>query len=133
VSNTGYRIVFTLLGLGLGLVVVFFVLFAPDGGTVDRPPVIERLAPGEDATVLRQTALEIDMAAGYRIEVYVDGIRIPDPELDVVEPTASYVWIPGPTKTFAEWTPGVHTVRITWERTTGLADVGEYRWSFRVQ
>ncbi len=71
------------------------------------------------------------MATGYTIEIYVDGFRIPEDELFIVEGTGVYSWIPGPDKTILEWSPGRHEVLVRWETRSGLPDVGEYSWTFR--
>ncbi len=124
---------FALLGVGLAAVVVGAVVLAPSGRLTDLPNAVDRISPVDGATVLRQTQLEIDMAVGYGIELFVDGARIPLAEVRFTESTGIYVWRPGPGLTFETWRPGIHSVFITWDRTVGLPDPGELRWSFRVQ
>jgi hypothetical protein len=133
VSSTGYRLVFALLGLALATVVVLVVALAPSGRQTDLPEAVEWISPADGASVLRQTSIEIDMQAGYGIELHVDGVHIPAGEIRATGPTGRFEWSPGPAAVFAEWTPGTHTVLITWDRVAGLPDPGELRWSFRVQ
>ena len=83
--------------------------------------------------MLRQTQLVIDLGVGYDIDLVIDGVAIQDAELDVVEETGRFTWTPGPGKAFEEWTPGLHVIEVTWDRTIGLPDPGSLRWSFRVQ
>ena len=40
---------------------------------------------------------------------------------------------PGPNNPIVnEWTPGEHTVKVVWDTIDGLADPGEYEWTFRI-
>ena len=122
-----------MLGIALALVVIFAVLFTPGGGEFELPGAVESITPGNDETVLRQIDLSIDMGIGYDIEVFVDGVRIPPVEIAVTEATGLHVWQPGPGKAFSEWSSGLHSVQVNFEKTSGRADVGSIRWVFRVQ
>jgi len=133
VSTNGYRLVFALLGLALATVVVLVVAVAPAGRNVPLPAAVERISPEDGATVLRQIGLVVDMEPGYAIDLFVDGIPIPSGEIRASAPTGRFEWAPGPTATFPEWTPGTHTVHITWDRANGRPDPGELSWTFRVQ
>ncbi len=133
VSQTRYRIVLALLGVALAAVVVFAVILTPSGDAPRLPAAVDAYSPTDGAIVLRQTQLVIDLAAGYDIDLTVDGVAIPDSELDVVAETGRFEWVPGPGKSFEEWAPGFHTIEVTWDRTSGLPDPGSLRWSFRAQ
>lgn len=124
---------FTLLGVAFVGIVVGAVLLAPAGRTPTLPDAVNTYAPADGATVLRQTQLLIDLDAGYDIDLIVDGVAIPDTELDTIAETGRFTWRPGPGKTFEDWTPGLHAIAVTWDRATGLPDPGELRWTFRVQ
>jgi hypothetical protein len=121
------------LGLAFAGVVIAAVLLLPSGRPVVLPPVVERISPGPDATVLRQVDLEVDILPEYELEIFVDGFRLPMGEIDFTEPVGLYVWRPGPGKAYEEWSPGGHSVLIRWDTRTGLPDRGELRWTFRVQ
>ncbi len=130
---TRYRVIFLLLGLALALVVVFAVLWAPGGREFRLPAAIESISPGNGETVLRQIDLRVDMQVGYTIQLFIDGVHIPTDEISFTAATGLHVWVPGPTKTFREWTLGTHSIGITYERSTGRVDVGQASWVFRVQ
>ncbi len=130
---TRYRVIFTLLGFALVAIIVGAVILSPDGRAPSLPAAVDRYAPTDGALVLRQTRIEIDLQAGYDIDLVVDGVPIPDAELEHVEATGLFTWTPGPGQTFDTWTPGFHTVEVRWDRRTGLPDPGSLRWSFRVQ
>lgn len=132
-NDTRYRLAFLGLGLALIAVIVFTVVLFPDADEVRLPTAVEAVAPGDGDTVLRQTDLVIDMALGYEIEVYIDQVLVPLEEFATIEATGTYTWVPGPGKTFEEWSPGLHRVLIRYERTAGGVDFGELRWVFRVQ
>lgn len=128
-----YRIIFTLLGLALAAVAIGAVVLAPSGREATPPEVVESYSPADGSTVLRQIGVAIDLPVNYSIDLVVDGVPIPDEEIDVTVETGRFAWRPGPTTIIPEWTPGIHTVWVRWDRTTGLPDPGEWIWSFRVQ
>lgn len=86
--------------------------------------------PGE--TAVRQTRIEVDLVVGYALDMFVDGFRIPEEELFIVEGTGVYSWQPKPEGVITELAPGQHEVLIRWRTLSGLPDVGEYSWTFRV-
>lgn len=128
-----YRIILALLGLALATVVVGAIGFAPSGTPAVVPDAIEGFSPADGSTVLRQIAIELDFPVDYEIALRVDGIAIPADEIEFTAATGRYTWRPGPGKTVSELAPGIHTVRVRWDRTLGLPDPGEYQWSFRTQ
>ena len=132
-SPTRYRIFFLLLGVALALIVIFAVVFAPGGDEFRLPEAVESISPENDDTVLRQIDLTIDMAVGYEIELFVDGVPIPDDEITVTKATGRHVWRPGPAAVFPEWSYGLHSVHIIYERIAGGVDIGSVSWVFRVQ
>jgi len=133
VTPTRHRVVLMVLGLALVAVVALTILLAPDGREVPIPSAIESISPADQATVLSQTALEINMQPGYDVDLFIDGMPIPPGEIDRVEATGMYSWRPAPGKTFEAWAPGLHTAQITWVKVAGPPEVGEYRWVFRIQ
>lgn len=132
-NPTRYRVLLTLLGVALALVVVIAVVITPGGEPTPLPEAIESISPTDGATVLRPTQLVIDMQVDYTIELFVDGTPIPPDEIDFMEATGRHVWTPGDGKVFTDWPVGATSVFISWDRVQGLPDPGEYRWTFRVQ
>ena len=121
------------LGLALGVVVVVTVLIAPQGTGVALPEQVRSISPTEGALVLRQTDLEISMQIGYSIELYVDGVRIPDDQLTGTPEIGLYRWSPSSDTFMPEWTPGEHTIRIVWDRDGPIPDPGSLAWTFTAQ
>lgn len=132
-TRTRYRIVLTLLGIALVLIVVFAVVLAPEGRAPRLPTAVELYAPEDGATVLRQTQVVVDLEPGYDLDLVIDGTAIPDREIDVTEETGRFVFVPGPGKIIETWAPGFHAVEAEWDRINGLPDPNSLRWSFRVQ
>ncbi len=130
-SPTRYRVILSLLGLLLGVIVVVAVVVAPSGDSTQLPDAVERFSPADGAIVQRQTALEIDLRAGYSLTLVIDGTVIPAADIDVTEATGRYVFWPGEGKAIEEWLPGFHVVEISFDRLAGLPDPGSLRWSFR--
>ncbi len=128
-----HRITFTLLGLALAAVVIGTVIFAPTGQPTEVPATVESYSPANEATVLRQIQVEIDLPIDYEITLVVDGVTIPSSEITSVPETGKFSWRPGETTIIPEWSEGIHTVWVRWDRISGLPDPGEWNWSFRVQ
>jgi hypothetical protein len=125
--------VYVALGLALVVVVSLGIVFgSPDRPTAGRPEQVEGVSPEPGETVVRQTRIEVDLLTGYSLEMFVDGFRIPNDELFIVEGTGVHSWKPGPGQVLTELAAGQHEVLIRWQTLTGLPDSGEYSWTFRV-
>jgi hypothetical protein len=134
VTDNRYRMAFLLLGLALAAVIAATVLLAPSGRLTDLPEAVEAVAPADGSTVQRQTDLVVDMQVGYTVQLWIDGLAIPQDEIAAVEPTGVHTWTPGPGQSFEEWTPGLHGVLVRYEGASGATpDLGEVRWVFTVQ
>ena len=129
-KNT-YRFILFLLAIVLILTVSLGINYSSSRSAVpELPDVIESLSPMPRAQVPQQTILEIDLPIGYEIELFIDDYRISSNEIEYIEGTGVYRWKPGPGKSFESWGPGVHTIKINWDTSVGLPDVGEFVWEF---
>ena len=128
-----FRLVLVGLALALLAVAVLALGFAPEGSSPDLPDAVERVEPTPNSAFAAQVGVEVDMQVGYGIELFVDGQRVFDGEIDRIEATGQFFWRPAPGQVIEEWTPGTHRVRIVWDRIVGLPDPGSYEWSFRIQ
>jgi len=99
-------------------------------GTLELPDAIESLSPMPGSQVPQQTTIEIDMPIGYEIVLYIDDYRVSDSEIEHLEGTGIYRWRPGPGKSFESWGPGKHKIKIVWDTSVGLPDIGEFTWEF---
>ena len=126
-----YRALFLLLGAaGAAVVVVAFLYGSPEGEREPLPAVLENISPQPGSQVPRQTAVEVDLPVGYGLEMFADDFRV-DSEVRFVEGTGVYSWSPS-ASSLINWESGEHRVRVRWYRLSGLADEGEYSWTFRV-
>jgi len=126
-----YRFIILLLTGLLALVVTWGISFSQDNSEeLVLPNSLENIYPLPYDQVPQQSSLEIDLPVGYQLTLIVDNYIIPQSEIQYVEATGVYIWRPGPGKTFETWNPGKHTVRISWDTSTGLPDFGEYDWEF---
>lgn len=124
-----------LIGLGTALVVLVGVVWIanPSGTETSLPEPVERVFPPPGDTVVRQTAVEVDLPIGYRVDIVVDGRPVPPAEIAFTEPLGQFRWQPGPGKLLEQWTPGEHTIEISWDRIAGgRPDPGSFTWTFRV-
>jgi hypothetical protein len=126
-----YRLIYIGLALVGVAAIVFGIAFSREGETVELPDPIESISPLPGDQVPLQTVVEIDLEVGYVADISIDGWPVADASF--VEATGVYTWAPSPSNpTVPEWTPGEHTVSITWNTYTGLPDTGSFEWSFRV-
>ena len=131
-TDRRYLAVFLLLGLAAGLVAVMGFMFgSPDTGREHLPRVLEKISPQPGSQVPLQTPVEVDVPVGYRVDIYIDGFRVPESEVRFVEGTGVHSWAPTRSSTIL-WTPGPHTVLVNWRKLSGLPDEGGYSWEFRV-
>lgn len=129
-----YRLIYFGLGCLLVAVIALGVAFNPTGTSAPLPAAVEEVFPKPNDAALRQAFIEVDMKFGYDLAIYVDGFRVPDTEVTVVEATGVYRWAPSPLGAYmTEWQPGLHTVLIEWDATAGTADTGSFEWTFRIQ
>lgn len=132
-DQTRYRLLYAGLALALLAVIVLAVAFgSPEGRDIGLPDPVESVSPLPGETVMRQARIEVDLPVGVELALFVDGVRVPESEIEVVEATGVHTWEPAPGQVITTWTPGPHTVRISWQSATGAVDPGQFEWSFRV-
>lgn len=126
---------YKLIYIGLGLIAVAAIalglVLSTEGDPLVLPEPLESVYPEPNALVPTQSAIEVDLHNGYEAEIYIDGWPISNPRF--IQATGVYRWSPGPSDPLLqEWTPGEHTVRVTWDTYSGYPDPGAFEWSFRV-
>lgn len=126
-----YRLIYIGLAL-IGIAAITLgILLTPEGEQVDLPGPVESVSPTPGSQVPPQVTVEIDLEVGYEAEIVIDGWPITDATF--IQATGVYRWAPSASHpTITEWTPGEHTVRVTWNTYTGLPDTGSFQWTFRV-
>ena len=130
-SAMSYRLIYIGLGLVAIAAIALGVALGREGEELVVPDQIEAISPQPGDLVPPQATVEIDLPVGYSADIYVDGWLVLDAVF--VEGTGVYRWQPSPENpTINEWTPGEHSVRVVWDKISGLPDPGEFEWSFRV-
>jgi hypothetical protein len=122
-------------GAAIALVALIAIVWAvnPLGDDAALPSPLEGIFPLPGDTVVRQTAIEVDLPVGYSMALIVDGVKIPQIEVGSTPATGRFLWQPGPTTLFELWSAGEHTVTIEWERISGGGpDPGSFTWTFRI-
>ena len=132
-SRTTYRVILLLLGLALIAVVVGAVLFAPSGDNTGYPPALERVEPIDGSLMFGQPRVVVDLEGGYRAQLTIDDVVVPEDQIIWTEATGLHVFEPGPPKVVEAWSPGFHVLSAQWDRVHGLPDPGMFTWSLRVQ
>jgi hypothetical protein len=101
-----------------------------------RDRAVERLIPADGSPVaVRQAPIGIDLTPGYRGILIINGLEIPEDELDRNDPLSQVMFQPGAGKSIEELPPGPVTVTaVIWNPIDGeTRDEGRtVRWSFRV-
>jgi hypothetical protein len=143
------------LGFAVGLVLVVYAFASARSGSdaqgVDNP-AIERLIPGQDDLVLRQSEVGIDLATGYTGELIIDGQTLPTEEViasdspnpgvverivnvrfDPAQNTLLYQPIDLPGAPITEFDPGQHEIVARfWKVEESEEDAKQYTWTFAV-
>lgn len=99
-----------------------------------RPDVVEHVIPAQDAEVLQQSEIGIDLAPGYEGLLVLDGSPIPTKELRRVPQQNQVFFAPGPGRTFTALPSGKNCViAVVWQsaRGRGPGDLS-FRWCFDV-
>lgn len=149
----------TKLGISIALVaaVALFVIGLSMAQTGDEAipkitdPAIEQVIPLPGSLVLRQSQVGIDLAAGYRGVLVIDGVELPTSDLVAVDPAAggvappaaldaqfdpaqnTVVFTPREGATIEEFAPGEHTVTaVFWRMDQGRETARSYTWRFKV-
>ena len=123
-----------LFGLGSALAALVIVVWFtnPSGHGTALPAPLESVFPRPGDAVLGQTSIEVDLPPGYVVDLVVDGLPVSPAEIDSVYTVGTFRWEPGAGRVVETWTPGTHTVEVSWDRVTGRPDPGAFSWTFRV-
>jgi len=95
---------------------------------------IQQLIPAEASQVPQQAQVGIDLADGYTASLSVNGVEIPEDQIDRVIAFNQVLFQPGPGKVFQSWSADVPTcVTATyWKYETGPGQSTLRTWCFSV-
>lgn len=132
-NTTGYRVTYTLLAVALLAIIGASILFIPSGDPEKLPAAVESYSPREGDIVANPIKVVIDLLPTYEAEFVIDGVSIPQDEVDSIVATGRHQFTPGEGKSIERWSPGSHTVVVSWTGGPSRIDVGTLVWTFTVQ
>lgn len=98
-----------------------------------RPAAVRVVSPEPATLQLRQTEIFVELEPTYRGALSVNGVVIPDDQLDVIDGLNRYAFTPGEGREIDELPPGRTCAEVTFQQVTDPdAEPGRYRWCFNV-
>src|SRR3954469_183417 len=111
------------ISLLLALAVAGFGFAFASGRDPQKPtqidPAVERTEPEPGALALRQSRIGVDILPGFTAELSIDGVIIPDDQIEKVRGLDQYWSTPGPGTETGQLAPGRHCAAVK------LTKVGE--------
>jgi hypothetical protein len=98
------------------------------------PTAVETVSPRPGELIRREDTITADLRNGLVGVLVIDGIQIPDDQIERVGPLSQLSFRPGPGKEFSHFEPGDHTVIVRYwvgKLQEPPAKVGSYSWRFR--
>jgi hypothetical protein len=107
-----------------------------------EPAAVQQIFPSCDAAVLYQAPVGVDMSPGYRVELSINGVPIPDDEIgsgggiggDAERGVAQsrFIFVPGEGKAVERLLPQTNSATIRyWNLATGRGSASTFTWYFR--
>ena len=133
--------IFTLRRLVISVLVALAiggVIYSFSEGESEPPivtvPGVEAVSPRPDALALRQDRVIADLQSGFDGVLQIDGVEIPDDQLQRTIELGIVSFAPGPEKEFERLAPGRHRARVVfWPASEGRGDASRtYEWFFNV-
>lgn len=98
-----------------------------------KPAAVEAVFPQGGDLDLRQTTIAADLAPGYTGYLMLDGVEIPDDDLQHVDALNTVSLKPGPTSDYRTLAPGDHCATVVYRRFGEPRDASEsFRWCFKL-
>lgn len=97
-----------------------------------RPQAIRAVSPLPASLQLRQTEIFVELAPEFTGALTVNGIPVPDDQLDVIRGLNRYAFTPGQGKEIEALPPGRACAVVDYTSVDPSAPGGSYRWCFNV-
>ncbi|HUR18375.1 MAG TPA: hypothetical protein VMZ51_05480 [Acidimicrobiales bacterium] len=98
-----------------------------------RPQAIRAVSPLPASLQLRQTEIFVELSPELTGSLTVNGIPVPDDQLDVIKGLNRYAFTPGEGKEIENLPPGRACAVVDYTSVAGApAQAGSYRWCFNV-
>lgn len=124
----------TALGItvAVGLIVAGFRIAETDEA-VTLPPEVQSITPAVGSLIRPQGHITIDLADAYTGVLSLDGVEIPEDQVQRTVELGRISFRPGPTGDMERFEVGEHRVTVEyWRRTETRADSSSFSWAFRV-
>ncbi|HET7487994.1 MAG TPA: hypothetical protein VFJ85_08700 [Acidimicrobiales bacterium] len=122
-------VLLTLAGVGF---VYAFTLHDDSPNPRLRPAAVRTVSPAPGALQVRQTDIFVELDPGYRASLVVNGVAIPDDQVDVIGGLNRYTFTPGKDREVKRLEPGQNCAIVSFALAVGGGDPGEYQWCFTV-
>jgi hypothetical protein len=97
----------------------------------DLPAAVEAVSPQGGDLDLRQATISVDLAIGVRGVLMIDGVEVPEDDLQRVEALNTITLRPGPDSDYRELRPGPHCATVVyWPLGQTRDDSSAFRWCF---
>ena len=124
--------------LALGVVVVIavavtaLVFLGEDSDNTARDAAIERFIPTEGDKMFQQSPVGLDLDAGFDANLSLNGVAIPEDQLDKTPALNLVLFTPGPDKEVEQYDQGQNCVVATFWPQSDPALVSSRSWCFTV-
>ena len=131
---TPYRIgVSIVLAAAFAAIYVGFISAQDPEPTIARPSNVVSFSPGEGETALRQSRIHAELKPGYVGILVIDGIEIPEDQLEHLEGSNHVGFTPGEGTDIEELKPGRRCATVVfWEPELGRATAESFGWCWQV-
>ena len=127
------RLIMTLIAAAAVGGIVFAFSGPTQDDTPDRPAAIESVFPLSGNLELRQVAISADLAPGYTGYLAVDGVEVPEDDVQFVLALNTLTLTPQPGSDFETLEPGSHCATVFYRQIgQPRANSSSYRWCFRL-
>ena len=126
-------VISVLVAVGIGGLILAFSEGESEPPTVTVPGV-ESVSPLPNTFALRQDRVIADLQSGFDGILQIDGVEIPDDQLQRTVELGIVSFAPGPEKEFEALAPGRHRARVVfWPASEGRGEESRiYEWFFNV-
>lgn len=113
------------------------IVYTFSGPTSDdnpsRPAAVESVSPEGGNLDLRQVTIAADLAPGYTGYLTIDGVEVPEDDLQRVDALNSVTLRPQPDSDYRELEPGSHCAGVVyWRIGRPRTEAQTHSWCFRL-